>query len=283
MNFTLTPYLALMRAQNPIGFFLLMWPMLWALWLANHGHPPWPLLGWMLLGCWLMRAAGCTLNDYADRDIDGLVQRTHTRPLATKVLSPSQALMTLAILLSGALIVVLQLNLLTQKLALICVLFTFIYPFSKRYCDCPQLILGCAFAQSVPMAFSASLNHIPGYAWCLMGIALIWPIAYDTIYALADAADDQKHGIRSLALWLGPYAIPVSLGMQALVLILLATLGRYLSLGHAYFVGLILASALLAYQAHLLKQPTAQNCMRAFLSNHWLGACVWLGLFLTYF
>jgi 4-hydroxybenzoate polyprenyltransferase len=279
----LQPYLALIRAEKPIGFWLLMWPMLWGLWLANHGHPPWPILGWMLLGCWLMRAAGCALNDFADRKIDGLVARTKTRPLASGALTSKQALGTAVFFALLAYWVVCQLNPLTQKLAFVALFWACIYPFSKRYCDCPQLILGCAFAQGVPMAFAASINHIPPHAWALTGIALLWPVAYDTMYALADINCDRQHGIRSLAILLGPYAIPFCISLQGMILILLAWLGHALALSEVYFCMLILASGLVIFQSHLLQDPIPKNCLRAFLSNHWLGALIGLGFFLTHY
>jgi 4-hydroxybenzoate polyprenyltransferase len=272
-------YLRLMRLHRPIGIFLLLWPTLWALWLAGHGHPDIKNITIFILGVVVMRSAGCVINDFADRNIDGLVARTRDRPLATRVVTTRAALGLFLILCLLALLLVLQLNLLTIELSVVALVLAIIYPFTKRYTHWPQIVLGAAFAWAVPMAFAAQTNTLPTTAWLLFLAALFWPVAYDTMYAMADREDDQKIGIKSTAILFGRYD-RLWIGIfQLLVLALLSYVGLREHLGIIYFVALLLAASLAVYQQYLIKNRNPQNCFRAFLNNNWFGLVIFLGIF----
>lgn len=279
----LIAYARLMRFHKPIGIALLLWPTLWALWIARQGIPDIKILIIFILGTIIMRSAGCVINDYADRNFDAHVARTRERPLATRQISPKEALVLFAILCLLALLLVLQLNRLTMALSVVALLLASIYPFTKRYTYWPQLFLGAAFAWSVPMAFAAQLNTVPSVTWLIYGIALLWPLYYDTLYAMADKEDDVKIGIKSTAILFGKHVRWILSILQAIILLLLVVVGFYFSLNLYYYLGLIGAVACLFYQQHLMRKGDAQSYFKAFLNNNWLGLLVFMGIALNYF
>lgn len=275
----LKPYFAIMRWHKPTGCLLLLWPTLWALWIAAHGLPPWPVLLSFILGVVLMRSAGCVINDIADRKIDGAVSRTKERPLVTQTLTTQQALLLFLGLCFLALIVVLQLNTFTIELSVAALLLAAIYPFSKRAIHFPQFILGLAFAWSVPMAFGAVQNNLPSITWFIYAIAVLWPIAYDSIYALMDREDDLKIGVKSFVILLGRHDVCVIFLLQAMVLASLCWLGCLLEMRKCYFFALALASIMVAYQYHLVRQ---KDYLKAFCNNQWVGLAIFIGIFINY-
>jgi len=275
----LRAYIQLMRLDKPIGILLLLWPTLWALWLASNGIPDLKILFIFIAGVVTMRTAGCIINDFADRNFDKYVQRTANRPLTTGVIAPKKALVLFFCLLTFAFILVLQLNRLTILLSLGGLFLAVLYPFTKRFLHCPQLILGFAFAWGVPMAFSALLNDIPPVAWWLFSAAVLWPIAYDTQYAMADREDDKKIGIKSSAIWFGRYDRFAIALLQGGVLILLIVVGVLKELNVICFFSLAVAFLLMLYQQYLMKDREAISCFKAFLNNHWIGLVIFLGIF----
>ena len=273
-------YARLIRLDKPIGIYLLLWPAMWALVLAAQGMPDLTILAVFVAGVILMRSAGCAINDFADRDIDPQVARTRDRPLANGTLPPHEA-MILAGILSGLALVlaVLVLNTLTIGLALGAGALAATYPFMKRLHSLPQAHLGVAFAWSVPMAFTATTPAWPGaLAWLLFAAAIIWTVAYDTMYAMADREDDLKLGIKSTAiLFAAADRLAVGL-MQALVVVLLAGAGALAGLGAAYYAALGIGAALFIYQQGLLRDRDPARCLRAFLNNQYFGLVVFLGI-----
>lgn len=264
----------LMRGDRPIGFFLLLWPTLWALWLAAQGVPDFRLLAIFVVGCFLMRSAGCVINDYADRNIDRHVARTRDRPLVTGAVKPREARWLAAGLIAAAATLVLMTNLLTVKLALLGLALAAIYPFTKRWFRAPQLLLGLAFAWGIPMAFAATLDTMPLPAWALFLAAALWTIAYDTCYAMADVEDDRRIGIGSMALFLGR-ADRIGVAMlQIATLSMLAVCGTLFGLGWIHLGGLLVAGGLFVHQQWLLRNREPAMCTKAFLNNNWVGAVV---------
>lgn len=275
-------YLRLARFDKPIGTFLVLWPALWALWIASEGLPSLSHFLVFLGGAVAMRAAGCVINDIADRNIDGHVERTKSRPLATGELRLKEALSFFIILCCSALGLVLCLN--NQAifwsfgaLALAC-----IYPFMKRYTFLPQVFLGAAFAWSIPMAFAAVTETVPAITWVLFTATLLWTVAYDTMYAMIDREDDIKIGVKSTAILFGTADRAIIACLQILFVLALCLIGEQLNLGSFYFLGVVLASVLLVYQQHLIRLRYRDDCFRAFLNNNWVGASIFLGLFLDY-
>ena len=275
----LSAYGRLMRFDRPIGILLLLWPMLWALWIAARGLPKVGVLGVFVLGAIVMRAAGCVINDVADRKIDSYVKRTKKRPLATGEISAKAAIVLFVALCAVACLLVLSLNALTIQFAAMGVLITVIYPFMKRHTHWPQLVLGVAFAWSVPMAFAAQIGHVPGVAWVLFAAAVCWPIAYDTQYAMVDRADDINIGVKSTAVLFGGYDRFMIGLFQGAMLVLLLLLGVLLQLSFWFYVGLSVAAALMGYQQYLIRHREPAPCFRAFLNNHWVGLVIFIGLF----
>lgn len=271
-------YGRLMRFHKPVGILLLLWPTLWALWLANQGWPPLRLLVIFTLGVVITRSAGCIANDWADRNFDGHVARTRDRPLASGQLSSQQALSALSLLGLAALLLVACLNAMTVVLSVIAAALALIYPFMKRYSHWPQLVLGLAFAMPVPMAFSASLNHIPAVAWLLWLIAVIWPLMYDTAYAITDQQDDAKLGLKSTALYLGSYSALFIGVLQLLFIGLWSVLAWWQHLAWPFWLSLSLGVLAFGYQQFLLARSQA---FQAFLNNQWLGGVLWCGLCLA--
>ncbi len=275
-------YARLMRLDKPIGIWLLLWPTLWALWIAGDGHPDAQVFTVFVLGTVLLRSAGCILNDVADRNIDPHVTRTRHRPLATGEVSVPEALALAAGLMLIALGLVLTLNRLTVQLALVGAVLTVIYPFAKRFIATPQLVLGVAFAWGVPMAFAAQLGHIPRLGWLLFLIALVWVVVYDTQYAMVDRDDDLKLGVKSTAIFFGEMDRMVIGGLQLVVLAGLALAGRDAGLGQWFVVGVVAAVIFALYQQWLIRLRQPDGCFRAFLNNAWLGASVFAGIVLDY-
>jgi len=278
----LPAFVSLTRLDRPIGIYLLMWPMLWAFWFAADGVPHLPSLAIFLIGTVLTRSAGCAVNDYADRELDGHVARTSKRPLATGALSGKEALLATAILMALAFVAVLFTNALTIKLSLAALLLALLYPFTKRYTHFPQVILGAAFGLAVPMAFAAQTNNIPGVAWGLYAAAIVWAMAYDTLYAMADRDDDLKIGIKSTAILFGRHDLLIVGLLQLAVLVILMFIGSHEQRGIAFFTGLVCASGFVIYQLWISRNRDSAKCLQAFLNNNWMGMTVFLALFIDY-
>ena len=275
-------YLQLMRFNKPIGIFLLLWPTLWAIWIASQGKPSIKMVLIFVCGVVVMRAVGCIVNDFADRHVDKYVKRTKMRPLANGAVNIVEAIVLFVILSLIALSLVLLLNRLTVELAMIGIVLGIIYPFLKRVTHFPQIWLGIVFSWSVPMAFTAVTGHIPVIAWILFLATMLWPIAYDTQYAMVDREDDIKVGIKSTAILFGCYDILVIALLQSGLLIVLGILGWYLQFNHWFYLGLLIALGFMSYQQILIRHRNPINCFAAFQNNNWAGFFVFLGIVLAY-
>jgi 4-hydroxybenzoate polyprenyltransferase len=278
----LLEYARLMRLERPIGFWLLLWPALWALWISGDGHPDERVFVIFVAGAFLMRAAGCVINDYADRKVDPHVRRTGGRPLARGAVSPGEALALFVVLAAGALALVVPLARQTQLLALAGGVVAVIYPFLKRFFPLPQGWLGLAFAWSVPMAFAEQTGHVSTVAWWLFAAALCWTVAFDTEYAMVDRDDDVKLGVWSSAILFGRADRLVVAALHLASLALLVAVGRSSGLGRWYWLGLASAAALAAWQQWLLRDRERAQCFRAFLNNNYFGMAVFVGIALDY-
>ncbi len=278
----LNAYGRLMRVDRPIGTYLVVWPMLWGLWIAGNGHPDASIVVLFLMGAFLMRSAGCVINDFADRKIDGRVERTRTRPLAAGEVRAREALLLFSGLGLSAFLLVLLMNRLTIELAFAALGLAVLYPFMKRFTNLPQVFLGVAFAWSIPMAFAAVSNHVPAIAWLLFAATVLWVVAYDTMYAMVDREDDLKIGVKSTAILFGKHDRLIIGLLQLAMAGLLIALGVMLELGVFYALGLLLAGGLGVYQQILIRQRERQACFQAFLNNHYLGMLIFLGLFFDY-
>ena len=278
----LREYARLMRLDRPIGIWLLLWPVLWALWISSDGHPDERLFVIFVLGTFVMRSAGCVINDFADREFDPHVRRTADRPLATQSVSPAEALGLFAVLALIALALVIPLNRPTQVLALIGGVLAVTYPFLKRFFSLPQAYLGAAFGWSVPMAFAAQTGSVPPEAWALFLSVVLWTTAYDTMYAMVDREDDLVIGIRSSAILFGRSDRLIVAALQAGALGGLALVGWMSSLGRWYWVGLLTATALAVHQQLLIRHREPAACFRAFLNNNLFGFVVFAGIVLDY-
>ena len=275
-------YLLLIRLNRPIGIFLLLWPTLWGLWIASEGFPNTKILVVFLLGIFLMRSAGCILNDIIDKDFDKFVSRTQNRPLASDKLSSIEAFIVAISLIFIAFLLVLTTNTLTVQLSFIAIILAGTYPFLKRHTYLPQFFLGLTFGWSIPMAFAATTNSIPKIAWLLLIANILWAVVYDTIYAMIDREDDLKIGIKSTAI-LFDDADRFIIGLiQSLVLIALIVIGQQASLNTIYYFSLIIGGGLFLYQSYLIRNRDPKECMRAFLNNNWFGLVVFIGLFINY-
>ncbi len=274
----LRTYGQLARLDRPIGNFLLLWPVLWALWVAADGVPDPDLLVIFVLGVWVMRAAGCVINDFADRHIDGYVRRTRQRPFAIGRVSEREALGVFVALCLLAFGLVLLTNLLTILLSFVAVVLAATYPFTKRYTHLPQVHLGLAFGWSIPMAFAAQTGAIPLEAWLLLAANVLWATVYDTMYAMVDRDDDLQIGVKSTAILFGGLDRVIVAVLQALMLGVMVQVGLYLEAGAAYYLGLVAAAGLFAYQQYLIRHRERHACFRAFLNNAWLGGAVFAGL-----
>jgi 4-hydroxybenzoate polyprenyltransferase len=274
-------YLQLMRLEKPIGTYLLLWPTWWALWLAAEGIPPWHLLLVFTAGVVLMRSAGCVINDYADRHWDGAVERTSARPLASGVVTGTEALQLFGLLVSLAATLLLFLNWQTVLLSLVALLLASVYPFMKRYTHLPQVVLGAAFSWGMPMAFMAIQLQLPALLWLLYLANLLWTVAYDTYYAMVDRPDDVKVGIKSTAILFGDYALPIIAVLKLLTLLLLIAVGYIAALHWFYYLFLLAAAGCFVYQ-YRLASASRQGCFHAFLHNHYVGMLVFAGIALSY-
>ena len=275
-------YLLLIRLNRPIGIFLLLWPTLWGLWIASEGFPNTKILVVFLFGVFLMRSAGCILNDIIDKDFDKFVARTQNRPLASDKLSSIEAFIVAISLIFIAFLLVLTTNTLTVQLSFVAIILAGTYPFLKRHTYLPQFFLGLTFGWSIPMAFAATTNSIPKIAWLLLIANILWAVVYDTIYAMIDREDDLKIGIKSTAI-LFDDADRFIIGLiQSLVLIALIVIGQQASLSTIYYFSLIIGGCLFLYQLYLIRNRDQKKCMQAFLNNNWFGLVVFIGLFINY-
>lgn len=276
----LAAYWRLARLDRPIGVLLLLWPTLWGLWVAADGPPPWSILLIFVVGTVLMRAAGCAINDFADRKIDGHVKRTVARPLATGEIQPWEALAVFVVLGLLAFALALQLNPLALLLSVPAVLLAASYPFAKRWTYLPQAHLGIAFAMGIPMGFAAVRGEVPLVAWLMLAITLLWTIVYDTFYAMVDRDDDLKIGVKSSAILFGRHDRLITGLLQMVVLALLLLLGWLQAYGGWYYAGVALGACLFVYQQVLIRQRSREDCLRAFLNNHRFGMAIFAGLLL---
>lgn len=276
-------YARLARIDRPIGILLLLWPTLWALWIAADGTPNRSILIIFILGVFCMRAAGCVMNDIADRRLDPHVQRTRDRPIAGGKVTVREAMIVFLVLIGAAFLLVLQLDPMTIKLAFVGAALAVIYPFTKRYTYVPQLFLGAAFGWAIPMAFSAQAGELPPVAWLLYLTTVLWAVVYDTMYAMVDREDDIKMGMKSTAILFEDADRTIIGIIQAVVLISLALVGSRQDFGWIYFVGLFVASLFFIYQQYLIKDRIRQRCFAAFLNNNWFGAVVFVGIVLNYY
>lgn len=278
----LDDFLSLIRWNKPVGSLLLLWPTLTAVWTAGAGHPHAKIIFVFLIGTFLMRAAGCIINDFADRQFDGHVERTKQRPLVAGKLSSQQALIYFGILCFAAFLLVLLLNLYAIILAIFALGFAIAYPFLKRVTHWPQLGLGIAFSFGVPMAYAAQLNHVPFEGWLLFLLSLIWTIAYDTQYAMVDREDDLKIGIKSTAILFGNADALIVGFMQVAVLGLLFLFGTFNGFNFWYFLSVLICTGLFIYQLSLTKTGEPANCLKAFINNHWAWMIIFIGVVLSY-
>lgn len=278
----LDSYERLMRLDKPIGILLLLWPTLWALWIAGRGKPNLIIVWIFVLGTVLMRSAGCVMNDVADRKFDGLVERTRQRPLATTEVGVKEALLLAAGLSLGAFSFVLFLNKLTILLSFAALFLAITYPFTKRFLAIPQAYLGVAFGVGIPMAFAALNNHVPIVAWCLLLANIFWAIAYDTEYAMVDREDDLKIGIRSSAILFGRFEVVAVMICYVAMLSLLIVVGSLMDLKWPYYAGLLMAAGIAMYHYTLIRERERAACFKAFLHNNWLGAAIFLGVASSY-
>jgi len=278
----LRPYWQLTRMNRPIGILLLLWPTLTALWIAAGGLPDIKILLIFIAGVVLMRAAGCAINDFADRHIDGQVWRTENRPLATGALTAKQAVLTFVVLALIAFMLVLLLNPFTIALSLVAVLLASVYPFMKRFTYLPQLVLGMAFGWAIPMAFAAQTNALPTIVWWLFVANIIWTTMYDTFYAMADREDDLQAGVKSTAILFGKNDLLIQAFLQLGYLLIMVLIGLQLQLGLLFYLGLLIAAMLFIYQLRLSKHRERHACLKAFLNNNWVGAVVFFSIVLHY-
>ena len=275
-------YLDLIRWNRPAGTYLLLWPTLAALWIAAGGFPGWHLLAVFTLGTFLMRSAGCAVNDVADRDFDKHVKRTAQRPVTSGAVSAREALALGAVLALAAFLLVLTTNLATVLWSVAALAVTVFYPFTKRFFSMPQAVLGVAFSFGIPMAFAAVRGEVPPLAWWLLIGNLFWVLAYDTEYAMVDRDDDLKIGIRTSAITLGRFDVAGVMLFYAAYLAIWAGLGAQIGLGWAYFAGIAAAAAIAAWHFTLIRDRSRDGCFRAFRLNHWLGFVVFAGTVLAY-
>ena len=271
----------LARFDRPIGSLLLLWPTLWALFLAGDGFPKVDVLLVFVLGVIFMRAAGCVINDFADRNVDGHVKRTANRPMPSGKVSEREALGLFSLLVLVSFLLVLTMNNLTIMLSVVAVILAAAYPFMKRYTHLPQLVLGAAFGWSIPMAYAAQSGALPAVAWLLFVANILWTIAYDTLYAMVDRDDDLKVGIKSTAILFGRFDKLIIGILQLATIMLLIAIGGMLQLSQWYYWALLLASALFVYQQMLIQARQREQCFKAFLNNNYVGMVIFIGISLS--
>jgi 4-hydroxybenzoate polyprenyltransferase len=282
MSSRLSDYLALIRFDKPIGTLLVLWPTLWGLWMASSGQPKASYLIIFVLGCFLMRSAGCAINDYADREFDKHVSRTEDRPVTAGRIKPVEALIIAALLAIVAFILILPLNTFTKLLSVPAVAIAVVYPFTKRFFSIPQAILGIAFSFGIPMAFAAILNEIPSYAWLLVLANIAWAIAYDTAYAMVDRDDDVKLGIKTSAITFGNYDVLAICICYGICLLSFAVIGWLWVLPAIFWIFLGIAFLLAIYYFQLIKDRQKEKCFLAFRRNNWFGMCLFLAIAFAY-
>jgi 4-hydroxybenzoate polyprenyltransferase len=274
-------FILLTRANKPIGTYLLLWPTLTALWLAARGWPDWRLIIIFALGTWLMRSAGCCINDFADSAVDGSVKRTEGRAIVTGQVTRKEAIGCFVVLCLLSAMLLLLMNTLTMLMSLGAVALTAIYPFMKRYTHLPQVVLGMAFSWGILMAFTAQTGTLPAIAWVLYVANCLWTVAYDTQYAMIDREDDLRIGVKSTAILFGD-ADRIMIGMlQGMFILALLLVGQTLGLNLWYYLGVLVACTLLVYQQWLIKDRRPEACFAAFLNNHWVGLAVFAGVVLS--
>lgn len=278
----LQQYWLLARFDKPIGILILLWPALWALWVASAGKPDLLVLSVICCGVVLMRAAGCVINDYADREIDPHVERTKLRPIAAGRVTPKEALIVFTVLCMSAFFLVLLLNTYTILLSFVGVFLAASYPFMKRYTQLPQAYLGIAFGWAVPMSFAAQSNEIPLVAWLMYLATALWALVYDTMYAMVDKEDDLKIGVKSTAILFGDKDREVMAVLQIIILLLLIQVGRLEGLSWIYFATIAGASSFFVYQQKLIFYRDKSDCFTAFLNSNWFGLTIFMGLVLEF-
>ena len=274
-------YLVLTRMDRPIGALLLLWPTWWALWLAAGDWPPFKPLAIFTLGVFAMRAAGCAINDYADRKLDPLVERTAGRPIASGRVTPREALIVFGALLAFAFVLVLFTNALTIKLSFAGAALAAIYPFTKRWTYLPQVVLGAAFGWAIPMAFAAVAGTVPPLGWLLFIANILWSVVYDTEYAMVDREDDLKAGAKSTAILFGDADLTILGVLMATLLLAMVFVGQRAQLGWPYWLALLVAAGLFVYQLWLIRTREGGPCLAAFRHNNWWGLTMWIGIVLA--
>ena len=274
-------YLVLTRMDRPIGALLLLWPTWWALWLAAGDWPPFKPLAIFTLGVFAMRAAGCAINDYADRKLDPLVERTAGRPIASGRVTPREALIVFGALLAFAFVLVLFTNALTIKLSFAGAALAALYPFTKRWTYLPQVVLGAAFGWAIPMAFAAVAGTVPPLGWLLFIANILWSVVYDTEYAMVDREDDLKAGAKSTAILFGDADLPILGVLMASLLLAMVFVGQRAQLGWPYWLALLVAAGLFVYQLWLIRTRERGPCLAAFRHNNWWGLTMWIGIVLA--
>ncbi len=278
----LNHYLQLMRVDRPIGTYLVIWPALWSLWIAAEGLPEPLLIVVFITGAFLMRSAGCVINDFADRNIDGHIERTKKRPLAAGLISATEAIQLFILLCICAAFLLLLTNSLTALLAFAALLLAALYPFTKRFTHFPQIVLGMAFSCSIPMAFAAQTHSLPAIILPLYAAVIIWVVIYDTFYAMVDRDDDLKIGVKSTAVLFGRYDKLITACLQMVFVALMIKVGLLLSLGRIYFGAIVFTGVLFIHQQLLISQREKNNCFNAFLNNNYVGLAIFVGLAADY-
>ena len=278
MSDRLKQYALLMRLDKPVGIYLLLWPTLWAIWIASEGKPDLLVLFVFIAGVILMRSAGCVINDYADRDFDAHVKRTADRPLAAGRVSTREAIILSASLALVAFGLVLLMNSLTIKLSFVAILLAASYPFIKRFTHLPQFYLGLAFGWGIPMAFAALQNSVPIIAWVLLLANIVWAVIYDTMYAMVDREDDLEIGVKSTAILFGEQDLMIIGMLQFLMLILLLVAGNMANLSWPYHLSLLITAALMLQHRVLIRERDTVKCFQAFKQNHWIGLVILFGI-----
>ena len=274
----LDAYEKLLRLDKPIGILLLLWPCLWGLWFAAYGVPDLDIFLVFVTGTVLVRSAGCAVNDFADRDFDGQVERTRERPLATRRIRPWEALALAGLLFLIAFLLVLQMSRLTVMLAFVALALAVIYPFLKRVFPLPQAWLGIAFGFSIPMAYAAQYGKLVPVAWVLMIANMFWAIAYDTQYAMVDREDDKRLGLKSSAILLGRYDVAGVMACHTIFLVMMVAIGAWQFMGLLYYLGILVAAGCVGYQYQLIGTRERDACFKAFLNNTWVGCAIFVGL-----
>ncbi|WP_413484744.1 4-hydroxybenzoate octaprenyltransferase [Morganella psychrotolerans] len=275
-------YSRLMRIDKPIGALLLLWPTYWALWIAAKGIPDWRILLIFTIGVFSMRAAGCVINDFADRKFDGAVERTKKRPLPSGDVTEKEAKILFAVLVLVSFGLVLTLNTMTIWLSVAGLALAWVYPFVKRVSHLPQVVLGAAFGWSIPMAFAAVSESLPAVCWLLFAVNIVWSLIYDTQYAMVDRNDDIKIGVKSTAILFGRFDKMIIGALQLVMILMLLLIGVMINLSGIFYWSLLLAGALFVYQQRLMADRERDPCFQAFMNNNYVGFILFLGMLVSY-